>query len=166
MITYTFENDVSLLRGATRELRAVAKSKTLRRALKVIGFIGLLLLLIMCIHLKVWILVFCIAVFLIALVFGYKLDYWVAVRRLKRSMYYRTKVFAYVDDNGIRTEFEGGKTEANWSAVTKVVRRRSGYILYFDGENPSWWPDTSLTYGSIDEMSALIGSHCKNVIQS
>lgn len=155
MIRYVLTNDETLLRDATKQIRAFAWTRWLGGLLKLVCFLGLGGLLALAVYGRLWVISAAFGFFFFLLVLGPRLDYWVALRRLKRSDQFASKTEVTLSDTGIEMTSPFGSANLKWNFLRRVVRRKTGFILFFDQDPPRWWPDASLVEGrkeSVEDM--------------
>ena len=126
--------------------------------LKVIGFLGLALLLAIGIHAKLFTMALFAGFFLLLLLAGPRFDCWYMKRRFRRSPFYGNLSLIDLSEAGYKTESEGGKAEMPWKTFTNGRRLHDGFLLFTGPGQFHWWPDSALTEGAIKDVESLLRS--------
>lgn len=92
---------------------------------------------------------------------------WVVIIRRKQrwraSPFYLADVHIEFSDAGIREVTSKSSTTMDWSATTRVVHFRDGYVLYFGPSLARWIPKSSIQPPSTtEELEALFQAHIAN----
>jgi len=126
--------------------------------LKVIGFLGLALLLAIGVGAKVYTMALLPGFFLLLLLAGPRFDYWLMKRRFRRSPFYGNLAVIDLSEAGYKSESEGGKAEMPWRTFTNGRRLHDGFLLFTGPSQFHWWPDSALTEGTVTEVERLLRS--------
>jgi len=155
MATYVFKYDDAYLVESFDRARRIGWSKYFRGALKAICLTGVLLLLAISLYAGITqIAVFCMLL-IFALGIGPRIDYYIARRRLRKSVFYNTETRLDLDSTKLVSTYPTGQAESNWTPFSKAVRLADGFLVYFDNNRPHWWPDSALREGTIGEVADL-----------
>jgi len=97
-----------------------------------------------------------IAVFLLLLLQGPRIDYFFLKRRLKKSPLYGENTRIEVDDSGVSVSTSKTQTILQWSAFSKARRLDAGFLVFMEPTSFYWWPDAALVSGTVDEVDRLL----------
>lgn len=124
--------------------------------LKIIGFLGLALLLAGGVYEKSFALAAVPGFFLLLLLAGPRFDYMLMKRRFRHSPFYNNHVVVELTEAGYKSESESGKAEMPWRTFTKAHRMPDGFLLLTGPSLTYWWPDSSLAEGTISDIEQLL----------
>ena len=84
-------------------------------------------------------------------------------RQWRASPFYQADIRIEFSDAGIREVTSKSNTTMDWSATTRVVHFRDGYVLYFGPALARWIPKSSIQPPSdAEELEALFQAHIAN----
>jgi hypothetical protein len=87
---------------------------------------------------------FVLAIFLLLLIQGPRIDYFFLKRRLRKSPFYG-------DELTPRSQ-----TTLRWSAFTRARRFPSGFLLFTGPTVFHWWPDSARTQGTAEDVTCIL----------
>jgi hypothetical protein len=162
MATYVFKYDDAYLMESFDRVRRVGVLKYFRGALKAICLAGLVPLLAASIYFGIAPLAAVFAGLIVILGIGPQIDYYLARRKLRRSVFYNTESRLDIDSTKMTSTYPTGTTESDWKPFSKAIRVKDGFLVYFDSISPHWWPDSALRDGSITDVAKLFREHTGN----
>jgi hypothetical protein len=124
--------------------------------IKVIGFLSVAALLILCIYLGLSIPSIIFAALLALLVIGHRLDHWFMKRRFRRSPFYNNDVLVAVYPDGYTSQSANCTIELSWSTFTKARRFADGFLLFNGPQQCHWWPDAALSRGNMHAVESIV----------
>jgi hypothetical protein len=156
MAEYSFRFTEQHLVTTASRLRQQARSRFWRSPLKLICFIGLGGLFVLCAYNLIVMPSVVFGVFLVLLAAGPRLDYWVMKWRFRSSPFYNSDIHVSVTSKGYVATDTKSRVELAWSAFTKATRFPDGFLVLSGPHLSFWWPDAGLTSGSISEVESLL----------
>jgi hypothetical protein len=97
-----------------------------------------------------------LAVFLLLLLQGPRIDYFLLTRRLRKSPFYGDELKIIVSQEGVAVDTQRSQTSLKWSAFTRARRFASGFLLFTGPTAFHWWPDSALAEGTLTEVTSLL----------
>jgi hypothetical protein len=125
---------------------------------KLTGFVGIAVLLSLCLYDKLLVPAALLAALLVLLLLGRHLDYWFMRRRFRRSPFYNNNVLVAVYPDGYISRSANGTVELSWRAFTKVRRFKDGFLVFTGPQQFDWWPDAALCRGNLKAVEAIVRS--------
>lgn len=124
--------------------------------LRVFAFVGLSAFTAFCVYARLPIPGAVFAGFLILLLASRKLGYFALKIRLKKSPFFNTDVVVRIHAAGCVVEDPNSKSELSWPVFTGARRFDDGFLVLHGPQQYQWWPDSSLTLGSIAAVAELL----------
>jgi len=156
MVRYTLTVDEAFLVETLERNREYSAMRFGRYGVKVICLAGMTLIVALLIWVRAYWLAALMSAFVVLLLLGPRIDYWLAKRRLRKSPFYHQRVTVSLDQSGFQESTELSLGKMDWRAFTRAIRLRDGFLL-FSGPKPSHWlPDSALSEGNVAEAQQLI----------
>jgi hypothetical protein len=124
--------------------------------LKSIGFVGMMVFVAFSIYARLWFPGLVFSFFLVLLLSGPRLDYFLLRRRHRKSPFFNSNVVVQVSESGCIVADANSRSELSWSLFTGGHRFHEGILVLHGPQQFQWWPDACLTAGSIQEVDALL----------
>ncbi len=153
---YNIHYTESYLTRALQLNHKVSADRFLRWPLKLICYLGLLLLFLVFISVPLYPLALFIFVLIVLLAAGPRLDYKIALWRFRRS----TECDSYFQVGILSDNFywksDSGQGDMKWKGFLKVYRFKDGFLLFYNKQIFYWLPDASLVDGNVAEVDAIL----------
>ena len=156
MIKYSIKYDEEFVIESLEQFRAVKYRQLSRVFIKSIGLVGLIALFAFCIYIKFYSIAAIFAFFIALLLAGPRFDYWLMKRRLRKSPFYNQMMQIEVSTEGVVIKSDISEVKLSWQVFTQYVSNKKGFLLQSGKSDDFWWPNASITEGTLLEVEALI----------
>ena len=162
MAQYHYEFSQAYVLQSIARYRDQLPKRLLRLTLKGVCFLGLTLLVVLGLLAKAVLVSGLFAFFVLLLLLGPRIDYWLLLRRFRKSPFYNNAVVTTLAENSYKCECETAKVELSWRTFTKGYRMRDGFLIFDIYKQFHWWPDSALKEGSVAEVEQLLQKSLPN----
>ena len=156
MPRYCYQFSETYILQVIKRYRQQTFKRFLRLSVKVFCFVGLALLTIVSLFAQSFILTGIFVGCLLLLLTGPRLDYWLMLRKFRKSSFYNSTVISTLSPQGYQCESELFKLELSWRTFSKAYRMQDGFLIFDTQKQYYWFPDSALEEGSIAEVEQLL----------
>ena len=156
---YRFRFSEQHLVTTVTRFRQQARSRLWQLPVKMLCFIGMSVLFAFSLYNLILMPSVVLGVLIALLALGPRLDYWFMKRRFRRSPFYNNEMHISLTPNGYAASSTYSRVEVAWGALTKARRFPDGFLVFSGPQVCYWWPDTSLTGGTVAEVENLLKQH-------
>ena len=156
MPRYNYQLSQTYLLQGIKRYRQQKFKRFLRVSVKTFCFVGLALLTAVSLSGQSFILSGIFGGILLLLLTGPRIDYWLLLRKFKRSPLYNNIVISTLSTQGYHCECELSKVELSWRMFSTAYRMQDGFLIFDTQQQYYWWPDSALKEGSVDEVEQLL----------
>ena len=96
--------------------------------------------------------------FLLLLLAGPRLDYYLMRRRHRKSPFFNSDVTVQLSDDGCVVADANSRSNLSWPLFTGGHRFQDGFLVLHGPQQFQWWPDNCLSVGSVSEIDTLLRS--------
>lgn len=98
------------------------------------------------------------------LFFSRRIDYWIMKRRLKKSPFNNSRLQVSLTQEGFHAISDKSDVSLKWSAFTRAVRFRDGFLLLQGPSAFNWLPQSAMIEGSVEEVDRLLKEQTLNYV--
>ena len=157
-IEYRYKYAADLMIEGLRRYRRRHHQRYWLPWLKGVSFVGLVVFVAFSIYARLWFPGFVFAFFLVLLLSGPRLDFFILRRRHRKSPFFNSNVVVQLSESGCIVADANSRSELSWSLFTGGHRFDDGFLVLHGPQQFQWWPDVCLTAGSIQEVDAMLRS--------
>jgi len=96
--------------------------------------------------------------FLLFLVAGPRLDYYLMRRRHRKSPFFNSDVTVQLSADGCVIADANSRSNLYWPLFTGGHRFKDGFLVLHGAQQFQWWPDECLTVGLVRDVATLLRS--------